>query len=751
MSLLDGVDRMYSFRQVGDLPLFVSAGLADEDYLVQWRHHVLEYGIGLVILSLVVAGFELRQRRAEKALRKGEENLRTIADYTYDWEYWEGPQHELLYMSPSCERITGYSLAEFVADPGLLYRIIHPDDRHVMEEHRVNIAYTDVADVDFRIVRRDGEICWISHGCHAVHGKYGKYLGRRSSNRDITARKKAEEMLHVAAIAFDAQKGMSVTVTDANCVILLVNSSFTQITGYSAEEAVGKKPQILKSGRHDANFYTAMWKSINDTGVWEGEIWNRRKNGQIYPEYLTITAVKNQNGIIANYVATFNDITLIKTAEEEINNLAFFDSLTQLPNRRMLIDRLKQALAFSARNRREGALLFIDLDNFKTLNDTLGHDIGDLLLQQVARRLETCVRESDTVARLGGDDFVVMLEDLSEQAIEAAAQTEVVGEKILAILNQPYQLGTHEYHCSASIGVTLFSDHEEVDELMRQADIAMYQAKKVGRNILRFFDPQMQDTVNIRADLEGEIRKAIDNQQFRLYYQIQVDHLQRPFGAEALIRWIHPERGFINPAAFIPMAEETGLILPIGQWVLETACAQIKEWQKNVNTRDLVLAVNVSAMQFRQVDFVARVQAAMQRHSINPMLLKLELTESMLLEKIEDTIATMTTLKEIGVRFSLDDFGTGYSSLQYLKRLPLNQLKIDQSFVRDLATDNNDRAIVRTIVAMALSLNLDVIAEGVETEEQRQLIQDSGCKHFQGYLFGKPVPIEQFEALLKQG
>jgi diguanylate cyclase (GGDEF)-like protein len=413
------------------------------------------------------------------------------------------------------------------------------------------------------------------------------------------------------------------------------------------------------------------------------------------------------------------------------------------------MDRLQQALASSGRSGRQGALLFIDMDNFKSLNDTLGHNIGDLLLQQIAERLLLCVREGDSVARLGGDEFVVMLEELSEHALDAASQTEVVGEKILAALSQPYQLAVHEYHITTSIGMTLFNGHQQtMDELLKQADIAMYQSKKAGRNTLRFFDRQMQDVINSHVALEHELRHALESSQLQLYYQIQVDSSSRPLGAEALIRWVHPERGLIFPAQFIPLAEESGMILSIGKWVLNTACIQLKNWQQNELTRDLTLAVNVSAKQFRQADFVDQVQAVIKAHAINPRLLKLELTESLLLENIESTIATMTELHKLGVRFSLDDFGTGYSSLQYLKLLPIDQLKIDQSFVRDITFDSSDRAIVRTIVVMAHSLNLEVIAEGVETDAQRQLLLNKGCAHYQGYVFGKPMPIEQFEALL---
>jgi len=571
----------------------------------------------------------------------------------------------------------------------------------------------------------------------------------RVTLEDITMIKKSEADLRVAAIAFESHDGLM--ITDAENKILKVNRAFTKITGYTDEEVVGKSPSMLASGRHDAAFFAEMWGSLNKTGRWTGEVWNRRKSGDVYPENLTITAVKGEKGIITNYVATFTDISMMKAAAEEIQQLAFFDSLTQLPNRRLLMDRLKHAIAAGARSGRQGAVLFLDLDHFKVLNDSLGHDIGDLLLQQVAERLTACVREGDTVARLGGDEYVVVLEDLSEQDLEAAAQTETIANKILASLNQPYQLDAHEHHITPSIGIAVFKNHHStIEELLKQADIAMYQAKKAGRNTLRFFNPQMQISITARVALERELRKALDNKQLHLYYQIQVDNSGHALGAEALIRWIHPERGLVSPAQFIPLAEETGLILPIGNWVLNTACAQIKAWHKNAHTRDLTLSINVSAKQFRQPDFVAQVRAAIERHSIDPMQLKIELTESLLLENVEDTIASMTALGEIGVQFSLDDFGTGYSSLQYLKRLPLFQLKIDQSFVRDIVTDSHDRSIVRTIIAMAQSLYLNVIAEGVETEQQRELLLSNGCKRYQGYMFGKPVPINEFNAALKQ-
>lgn len=722
-----------------------------QDGLSKWvreRGMVFDRAANGKALRMIGTLMDITERKsAQLALIESEQRLQAIIETEPECITITDAQGRLLEMNSaglamieadSLAQVMGRSVLEFVA----------PEYHEAFNNAHQRVIAGRAETLEFVIVGFNGRRVWAeAHGA-PMQEKNGitVCLG---VTRDISERKRAESEMRIAATAFESQEG--IMVTDANNVILRVNHAFTKITGYHAGEVVGKTPSLLNSGRQDKVFYKDMWASINNTGAWEGEIWNRRKNGEIYPEHLTITVVYDAAGVKTNYVATLTDITMNKAASEEIKNLAFYDSLTHLPNRRLLLDRLQQALAVSERSKKKGAVLFIDLDHFKNLNDSLGHAVGDLLLQQVARRLSDCVREGDTVARIGGDEFVLLLEDLDANTIETAKKTELIGYKILETLNQPYLLDAHEYHCSPSIGATIFDAHQfEIEELLKQADIAMYEAKKSGRNALCFFDPIMQEAINNRVELERELRNAISAEQFKLHYQIQVDKTGYPLGAEALIRWHHPERGMISPAQFIPLAEETGLIIPIGQWVLEVACAQLKQWQQHTDTRHLTLSVNVSAKQFHQAGFAEQIKAALEKHAINPMLLKLELTESILLENVDAIIETMNALRKIKVHFSLDDFGTGYSSLQYLKTLPIYQLKIDQSFVRDIADDINNQAIVRTIIAMAHTLNLNVIAEGVETEAQRQLLLSNGCNTYQGYLFGKPLPIDAFELSLKR-
>ncbi len=680
------------------------------------------------------------RKQVENMLRFHSQILNNLAEGIY---LIRTTDESIVFANPRFEQMFGYEPGELSGKHVSIVNAPAINSQQAVHDSIIAVLKrTGAWSGEVHNVKKDGSTFW----CYACvttfdHPEFGQVW--ISEHQDITERKQAEHQLRIAATAFEAHEGM--VITNADTVILQVNQAFSETTGYLAEDVIGQTPRILKSGLHNAAFYQDMWSKITLSGSWQGEIWNRRKNGENYPELLTISAVKNGRGEVTNYVATLNDITERKYSEDKIKQLAYYDQLTQLPNRTLLHDRLKQAFAASARSDLHGALLFIDLDNFKILNDTLGHHIGDLLLQQVAERLLACVREGDTVTRIGGDEFVIILENLSTLPGEAAVQSASIGEKILTTLCVPYTLDGHEYLSTPSIGFALFKDHGvPVEGLMKQADIAMYQAKAAGRNTLRFFDQNMQDSLNRRTTLENDLRQAIHHQQFLLYYQAQVDGGNHTIGAEALIRWLHPERGMVSPAEFIPLAEETGLILAIGQWVLETACLQLVRWAKSPNTRHLRIAVNVSAHQFRQEDFAKQVIELLERTGAEPSKLKLELTESLLVENVEDVISKMNVLRDIGVSFSLDDFGTGYSSLSYLKRLPLEQLKIDQGFVRDLLTDPNDAAIARTIIALAQSMGLNVIAEGVETIEQRDFLAIHGCHHFQGYLFGKPVSIEQF-------
>jgi len=596
--------------------------------------------------------------------------------------------------------------------------------------------------------RRDGTLFDVEISASGIKIDGVGYL--YAAARDITERKQAEQMLRISAIAFESQEGM--VVTDVDSTILRINRAFTEITGYAEAEVVGRQMRLLQSGRHDSAFYAEMWKTLRVNGAWQGEIWNRRKSGEAYPEWLTITAVRNPAGAVTHYVGTLSDITRRKAAEDEVRQLAFFDPLTQLPNRRLLHDRLQQALLACSRTGASGALLFIDLDNFKTLNDTLGHDVGDKLLEQVALRLIACVRDNDTVARLGGDEFVVMLEGLSPNAGAAAAATEVVGRKILAAIAAPYQLDGHDCHSTASVGATLFDPQENaIDELLKRADLAMYEAKSGGRNTLRFFDPGLQAAVNAHATLEAALHDGLRDHAFILHYQAQVDDAGVIVGAEALLRWQHPSLGLLPPSQFIAQAEANGLIIPIGQWVLCQACECLLAWARQPALAHLTLAVNVSARQFHQADFADQVLEILEQSGADPRQLKLELTESVLLDDIEDAIAKMQVLRSKGVKFSLDDFGTGYSSLSYLQRLPLDQLKIDRSFVEGILSSANDDAIAKTIVALAQTLRLAVIAEGVETQAQRDFLALIGCRSYQGFLFSRPLPLSDFEQLVARG
>ncbi|ODT73585.1 MAG: hypothetical protein ABS69_13690 [Nitrosomonadales bacterium SCN 54-20] len=525
-----------------------------------------------------------------------------------------------------------------------------------------------------------------------------------------------------------------------------VNQKFADITGYTTAEILALDFQSLA---HPADLKIALvnMERLGTGEIREFEMEKRlfHKDGRDIWIKLTVSPMCRWGAKPDHLILVIQDITRHKQAEEQVHELAFHDSLTRLPNRRLFLDRLQQAQIHSARQKTHCAILFIDLDNFKALNDTRGHDVGDLLLIEIARRLQSNVRNSDTVSRLGGDEFVVIIEGLSEDTVSAASQAKDIGEKLLASITQPFKLQEFEYHGSSSIGIRLFhADETRVDDLLKQADTAMYQAKAAGRNTLCFFDPSMQIALERRTIMAIELRQAIVRQQLRLHYQKQVNAEGTIVGAEVLLRWLHPHQGMISPMTFIPIAEETGLIVSLGKWVLQIACEQLKQWEQKPDTRNLQLAVNISARQFHQLNFVDEVLEVLQKSGADPHRLKLELTESLVLKDIDDSIQKMDILCGAGIRFALDDFGTGYSSLAYLKRLPVEQIKIDRSFVRDISRDLSDEVIVRTIIVMSNTLGMKVIAEGVETEDQRDILARNGCYTYQGYLFGKPLPIEDF-------
>jgi diguanylate cyclase (GGDEF)-like protein/PAS domain S-box-containing protein len=571
--------------------------------------------------------------------------------------------------------------------------------------------------------------------------------------RDVTSRRKAQEQLRLLEGSISRLNDI-VIITEAGPFsepgprIVFVNEAFERRTGYSRDEVIGRSPRFLQGPNTQRRALDQIRAALEEWRPARVDLINYRKNGEPYWVDLDVSPVWDKERKLTHWVAVGRDVTERKLAEEKIQHLAFYDALTKLPNRQLLMDRLHAALADPARPR-EGALMFIDLDNFKVLNDTLGHQKGDLLLQLVAERLRSCVSKGDTVARLGGDEFVILLENRGDKPLEPAKGARAVAERILAALGEPYVLPGYLHHSTCSIGVTLFgSGDRAVSELLKQADLAMYQAKNAGRNTVCFFDPEMQAVVTANATLASDLRQAWRENQFRIDYQPQVGPDGRMIGVEALLRWVHPQRGVVPPDQFIAAAEETSLIIPIGRWVLDAACEKLAEWERRPERRHLSIAVNVSVRQFRDPEFVDQVMSAVKHWHVPPNKLKLELTESLLASGIEVTIAKMGSLKDMGVALSLDDFGIGYSSLSYLKRLPLDQLKIDREFVKDILTDANDAAIARTVIALAHSLDLDVIAEGVETEEQRDYLAGHGCHAYQGYLFCRPLPIDELEAFM---
>ncbi len=753
-----------------DPPLIVAVGRSVQALEAPWARQRLQALSGALLATIAaclgLALWERRQRLMNR-LREQQHQLEREAAQRMAlaldgadlglWE-WEPPSGRTLYDSRWCAML-GYEVRDLAPHVDSWQALLHPDDRAHVDEALQDClqARTPRYTVEFRLRHREGEWIWIrANGRVVERDAQGQALRMVGTHLDITGSKLSEAMLleqaqHTQAIVDNMVDG--VITIDARGRIASFNPAASRMFGYAPEEVIGHNVSLLMpepdASRHDSYIDNYMsGKTARVIGVGR-EVDGRRKSGSIFPMSLAVSRIERHGQPM--FIGLTRDITERKRAEAAIERLAFYDPLTGLANRRLLLDRLNQALAASQRSGRHGAVLFIDLDNFKALNDTLGHGMGDRLLLSIAQRLQASLRAQDSVARWGGDEFVVLLQELGSERDPAALHAEAAAEKLLRVLGQPHQLDDVVHHSTPSIGIVLWGDEElSSEELLKRADHAMYQAKAAGRNRTCFFDPVTQTAMAERAALEADLRQALQQERFELHYQAQVNREGRVTGAEALLRWPHPERGWISPAVFIPLAEQTGLIGQLGDWVLDQACEKLRQWALDPALADLTLAVNVSAHQFRQKDFQARLQQQLSRSGAPAGRLKIELTESALVDDVEATISLMESLHRQGLSLSLDDFGTGYSSLAYLKRLPLNQLKIDRSFVRDLLSEPRDRAIARAIIQLGENLGLQVIAEGVETEDQRDVLQGLGCGAYQGYLFSRPLPLDQFLGLARR-
>ena len=638
--------------------------------------------------------------------------------------------------------LTGYPVAQWLAEPDLWSRCLHPEDRACVELAQETLMRTGTLRHEYRFLHADGRYRWINDSVRTVKDGAGQLTRLTGAWLDVTDRRQADEHARLIEQVFaSSQEG--IFITDAQTRILSINRAFTAITGYTAAEALGQTPTLLRSGRQDRAFYTAMWQQLRTEGHWAGEIWNRRKCGEVYPEWLTINAIRNDQGDVRQYLGIFTETSSRKAAEERILHLANFDVLTDLPNRALLADRARGALLAADRKRAAVTVMHLNIDHFGRINESIGHEAGDEVLRTVAQRLTRTLRPDDTVCRLGGDDFILLLPDTS------AHDGAQLGPRLMAAVAEPLPVGGQVLRLTASIGVAEYPDNGiDLARLTQAAELAVHQAKREGRNTVRFFSAHLQAQVQDRMALARDLRWALERDQFVLHYQPKFDaRTQRMTGVEALIRWQHPTRGLVSPALFIPIAEESGLIREIGTWVIRQALAQTAAWRA-AGLAVVPVAVNLSVVQFRDHGLRDSLLALLQDSGLPASMLELELTESVAMEDSTFTIATIAGLKHLGVTLSIDDFGTGYSSLSYLKRFEVDKLKIDQSFVRGLNYDPQDEAIVTAVISLARSLGLRTVAEGVETVEQHEFLRRSGCDEVQGYLFSRPVPAEALALLL---
>ena len=648
------------------------------------------------------------------------------------------------FISDNISKLTGYAVNEWYT-PQFWLNHVHPDDQAATVAAQQRLFEDGLLNHQYRFLHADGSILWIDDQLMLIRDETGKPVEAVGTWLDITSRKIAEENLRVNAQVFEFSREGIIT-SDADNKILTVNKAFTEITGYQPEEVIGKNPRMLASGTISKSFYKDMWQQINDQGYWQGEVLNRRKDGEFYSERLSISTVRNQDGKITQYIGIISDLSEHKLAEQRIEFLSNFDPLTQLPNRNLLSDRAKLALAAAKRSKTSLALMYVDLDRFKIVNESLGLSVGDALLKELAKRLLNELRPEDTLSRQGGDEFIIMMPNTDA---EGAAH---VAKKILDIISRPFSFAEQRITLTSSIGIAEFpQDGDRFEQLAQSADAALYRAKQAGRNNFQFFTQQMHEQAYEVLQIENELRLALENNEFRLFYQPQVDAVSSEIvGIEALIRWQHPKKGLVSPASFIPIAEETSLINEIGNWVLITALKQLAEWQ-DAGVAIVPVAINLSIVQFRQDTLYQAVCDALRETKLPPSMLELEMTESIAMEDSQRTVRILKQLNALGVSLSIDDFGTGYSSLSYLKKFSVDKLKIDQSFVRDMEFHPEDASIITAIIGMAKGLGFKTIAEGVETKQQLEFLQQSQCDQIQGYLFSAPLPAEDFVQLLRLG